>query len=781
MKILLFSDNPVVTKLVTLSAQKTGDEVSVITALSDVKPGDYSLFIVDDGIYDANVVSEIQSTFNISKSMFMAVRSAEIPSGFELTQYKPFLPTDLVEIFTKVSSEKPEDEIEEDLDIDAITDELELEDDDVTLDEDELILETPTEEAEEESIDEVDLNLDADEDFELEELDSIDDESESILDENDVQEVKTLLEDAESEIEEETVSLNENSIDEVAAALDELEEMDIDESLDLEDEDLDVDGLLEEEATKEAGEEESDKAEIDLDALLEDVEFSEDEDDDTGIEEDLSVIEPESIALDEESPAILEENEEALDLDAVAEEESNALEALNKRIEAAKLDDVEVSSDEETRELGVDDALETAEDSLELNESEETPALEETPTPTEVELENDSVTAEEALEEEVADEETLDDDVLLLDESDTDTLEDDSLLLIDEDENCTETVSELDDLDDATNELNNEELINEPDEAVEEGIDDDAFEAILNEETIANADTTEESSEESISDKELDTLLDEVESEVLAADSFEEPVSEDDVEALLDEAELQEDEDVEQETDALVNDVPESEEAEVDTENVLDEAIKEALEDNATPEVLEVEEEVVSEDEIGAEEIVDEADDLEGLEDKIQAAMGDLSEEDLEEEVDDALLLDMLEDESAHEAVEEVDETADDDMFAGLDSFDMKVALGEAEPLAEATGLLEKDEEDEQLQIGENEFTSLGQEALEEAISQESEADNNLDELNTFVDDTVSVDASSQSGVEALENLVKILQDKKIAASLKGNSININISFGEQD
>ena len=51
MKILLLNDNPVVNKLVTLSAQKTSDELDVVNSIDDIDSRSYDLLVVDDTSY----------------------------------------------------------------------------------------------------------------------------------------------------------------------------------------------------------------------------------------------------------------------------------------------------------------------------------------------------------------------------------------------------------------------------------------------------------------------------------------------------------------------------------------------------------------------------------------------------------------------------------------------------------------------------------------------------------------------------------------------------------
>ena len=227
MKILLLNDNPVVNKLVTLSAQKTSDELDVVDSIDSLQSGEYDLLVVDDTMYNDDMFSEIKSKIMFSKSLYICSRDAAAVEAFSSTLKKPFLPTDLVELFLMFSKEvvsgnlnedNPStdiDELEEfnteeateelvlgeDLDL-SLDDELEELDDDLSLEDDELLLED----------DDISLdNLSFDD--ELEELDdlslgddellleddelSFDDEDleggESVLDDEEAQKVKDLL------------------------------------------------------------------------------------------------------------------------------------------------------------------------------------------------------------------------------------------------------------------------------------------------------------------------------------------------------------------------------------------------------------------------------------------------------------------------------------------------------------------------------------------------------------------------------------------------------------
>ncbi|MDP2077643.1 MAG: hypothetical protein Q8N01_10345 [Sulfuricurvum sp.] len=105
MKILLLNDNPVVRKLVALSAQKTKDELSVIWSVDEVEGDSYDLLIVDDAHYSDESMAALRDKIQYKTSLLMATRGNSTPSGFEKVINKPFLPTDLVDLFSQIDKD----------------------------------------------------------------------------------------------------------------------------------------------------------------------------------------------------------------------------------------------------------------------------------------------------------------------------------------------------------------------------------------------------------------------------------------------------------------------------------------------------------------------------------------------------------------------------------------------------------------------------------------------------------------------------------------------------
>lgn len=102
MKILLFNDNPVVRKLVALSAQKTKDALSVVWSIDEIEEGGYDLLIIDDALYSDETFESLKEHVAFKGTLLMATRGQAVPAGFDNVINKPFLPTDLVEMFIQI-------------------------------------------------------------------------------------------------------------------------------------------------------------------------------------------------------------------------------------------------------------------------------------------------------------------------------------------------------------------------------------------------------------------------------------------------------------------------------------------------------------------------------------------------------------------------------------------------------------------------------------------------------------------------------------------------------
>lgn len=207
MKILLFNDNPVVRKLVALSAQKTKDELSVVWSLDEISESDYDLLIIDDAMYSDELFLSLKEAIAYKNTLLIATRGQSAPLGFDNIIHKPFLPTDLVDMFVQiekkiassveesapnpVSVPKAADELIYEINLEKTLPEL-------SGDEDGLNLEDIESFDWGDSEGEIDLSGD---NLDLEGFDTDEEETPqtAVLDQEEVQEVQSLLDDTESD------------------------------------------------------------------------------------------------------------------------------------------------------------------------------------------------------------------------------------------------------------------------------------------------------------------------------------------------------------------------------------------------------------------------------------------------------------------------------------------------------------------------------------------------------------------------------------------------------
>jgi len=230
MRILLLNNNPVVNKLVTLSAQKTSNTLDIAESVGAVESKNYDILIVDDALYSEDAMNELKDKIEYGKSLYICSKDAKSAPEFTKILKKPFLPTDLVELFITLaketntinldkldassnfeeSDESLDEEIEElyeSAEIAELDDLDDLEgldlDDDIEIkesDKDRDSYELEDDDIGFENLDEsLDDDIGFDEDGDLESLELIQDKSDSVLDKDELKEVKNLLEESDME------------------------------------------------------------------------------------------------------------------------------------------------------------------------------------------------------------------------------------------------------------------------------------------------------------------------------------------------------------------------------------------------------------------------------------------------------------------------------------------------------------------------------------------------------------------------------------------------------
>ena len=421
MRMLLVNQNPIVSRLVGLSAQKAGYEIDEVPSLESVEGDRYDLVLIDDAKLEGETPASIKEKTGAKKVCL--IYAEEEKEGFDYSIKKPFLPTEMVDLMTEIKEELLLPELEE----------------------------TPTPElpeSEEELLPEPDLALDeesdplGEEDFDalLAELESDEEGSgeppaEEAVEEGDLD---ALLEEIAPEAD--AGGEEESAEEDFDALLASLEEGSQEQPSDEEEAEAagegevtpepDLDALLEAvdlpeafEASEEehiGGEEES--PEEDLDALLADLDLESKEEEteesttmpEEGDEEPVSLPEPDEEVggildeelvsevkelLDEEpseneaeSSSVLADSEEDLDLDLdledLLEESEEALpdgeEPREETMEAEEMPALEAADDEELiEEMALEEAAEPEENPM----ADESLPMEEKPEPQESEAE----------------------------------------------------------------------------------------------------------------------------------------------------------------------------------------------------------------------------------------------------------------------------------------------------------------------------------------------------------------------------------------------------------
>jgi len=793
MKVLLINNNPVVGKLVTLSAQKTGDELSVVNSVDDVATGEYDFVLMDDAGYSDDQFDELRTKAKFRKSCFIGSRSTEKPSAFTHEINKPFLPTDLVDIFIKVSSdinaantpqEEPqtsEDVLSDDgleqsageiesldgLDTDLLDDTgmdaddevIDLEDldaldslgDDLTLDDldDDLGLDDL-------GLDDLDLDdLDEKEEEAKKELSSIDEtDRKSVLDDEDVKEVQDLLVETDEELSDSLDELlleddmqtvgasfsDEATLDEINSALEEIdEENEDDDAISLDDA---LDAFKAEDETPVTADMLGDFDSLDLE---EEISLGEEAEDDTTdmLEDDEKGM---SDLLDELD---LDEQSDEAELDMGSDED------LGDLLDEVELEEESAVEPMQTEHLGGESSIEEESEGLE-------------------DIDLSELSEEDDLEGLISDDTTPDDetpiDDTLLEEMDLldENITDEETESVAEEKGLDELLAEDDILDETVNAEAEDDLVDESDLLEEDIADEEILAGLLDEDDDLLDET--DLLEEAASEEDETSTAEETSLEELLA---EETVSGDDTDL----------DDLLEESDLLEEELSEEDEAVAD-EETLDEL---PIEETDLSEANDLLDEMASEETEDEETFEDEQDpdandiDLSALNDEIEEALSELDADDLMSEIDESGISSL------------------EDELASLSGVDLKVALGEADAedsqIQDEIDELESSIETEEelgLSVGQSEFASLNEEALSEArgdgLVDDSEHPE-LEEVNAFVDEVavegassfdMSSKASADESIVTLENLISTLKQGDVKEALKGMEMNIKISFSEK-
>ena len=97
MKILLINQNATVEKLVRLSAQRIGLELSAASIATDAQAGEYAWVLIDNDSLGGASIESLRQKYPGAKIGLLHPKTVARISGFDLYIEKPFLPTELIE------------------------------------------------------------------------------------------------------------------------------------------------------------------------------------------------------------------------------------------------------------------------------------------------------------------------------------------------------------------------------------------------------------------------------------------------------------------------------------------------------------------------------------------------------------------------------------------------------------------------------------------------------------------------------------------------------------
>ncbi|AHJ11841.1 hypothetical protein [Sulfurospirillum multivorans] len=397
MRLLLLNNNPAVSRLIKLSAEKAGYELDEFEDYGLVPLTTYDLILVDNELYDENALVALREHTDCDYVVYICQRGSKKPEAVNVVLEKPFLPTDFLVLLEKIKnvieSHKAEEVTEDPIATSsATTDAFDIDQIDTLEGEDDMLP--------------INLLEEYDNDFKKEESseqrDSFDD-----LERDDLNLDDNALEDKQSDLEEKELTLEDPFSFDAVDSLDKeaptsFEDFDFEEepstvSSSLDEEEvhnpsiLDKDDIDEVKQLLDESEEEEDEKEIDalsLDALG----IEEDDagtfflDEEEKEEEEPLVKEEDSLALEaddmsdltfEDVPPVEDEMEDALEKDTVVAEDQEEIiddfaEVIEEKIEEEKeqaLEEEEFLPSLDSALSGLDDALGEIDSLDDLNET----------------------------------------------------------------------------------------------------------------------------------------------------------------------------------------------------------------------------------------------------------------------------------------------------------------------------------------------------------------------------------------------------------------------------
>ena len=113
MRILLINQNPIVSKLAGLSAQKSGFEIVEELSIDEMEPGSYDVLFIDDAKLEGTTPEMLKRRTGVKKMCLIYGDDEEKAPGFDYYIKKPFLPTEMVDLMSEINDDLLLPEVEE--------------------------------------------------------------------------------------------------------------------------------------------------------------------------------------------------------------------------------------------------------------------------------------------------------------------------------------------------------------------------------------------------------------------------------------------------------------------------------------------------------------------------------------------------------------------------------------------------------------------------------------------------------------------------------------------
>jgi uncharacterized membrane protein len=111
MQVLLINQNATIERLVKLSSGKLGYELVSAKDIPDVGSAAYGFIIIDSDLYNDEEFAILKQNFSNAKYILIITKGTQRPEGFDVYVEKPFLPTELVDIFNSLASSVADDSV----------------------------------------------------------------------------------------------------------------------------------------------------------------------------------------------------------------------------------------------------------------------------------------------------------------------------------------------------------------------------------------------------------------------------------------------------------------------------------------------------------------------------------------------------------------------------------------------------------------------------------------------------------------------------------------------